>query len=81
VADPALSADVCRDQLDTLSVVIAALVPAIAIMEAQSCLPKRDGRDGAPRAPARGDPDKPGHDELRVFDAKRSSIRLECVVH
>jgi len=39
-----------------LSIVIAGLVPAIPIRVARPC------RDGAPRA--RGDPDKPGHDEL-----------------
>ena len=31
-----------------------------------------DGRGGAPRARARGDPDKPGHDELvNVSPARR----------
>src|SRR5690242_6249484 len=46
-------ANACFDQFASLSVVIAGLVPAIPIRRAQSCLPKRDGRD------------KPGHDEWR----------------
>jgi hypothetical protein len=40
---------------NSLSAVIAGLVPAIPIKGAWLCLPNRDGRD------------KPGHDEPRVF--------------
>ena len=43
------------DPFDSLSIVIAGLVPAIPIRDAGPCPPKRDGRD------------KAGHDELRGF--------------
>jgi hypothetical protein len=46
------------DKSETLSVVIAGLVPEIPIVKAQLCLPKQDGRD------------KPGHDELIGFGSK-----------
>src|SRR5262249_21975215 len=46
-----------------LSLVIAGLGPAISIHPPPPRLDKRDGRDKAPRALARGGPDKPGHDE------------------
>jgi len=40
----------------------AGRVPAIPLRNAL-CVTKQDARDGAPRALARGDPDKPAHDE------------------
>jgi hypothetical protein len=43
-----------KSHFDPFSFVIAGLVPAIPIREAQPCLPKRDARD------------KPGHDELKA---------------
>jgi hypothetical protein len=50
----------------TFSVVMRGLVPRISLM-GERCLPKRDGRDGAPSALARGDPYKPGYDEWRLW--------------
>ena len=43
-----------------------ALVAGIHVFTTSQCNEDVDGRDGAPRALARGDPDKPGHDAEHV---------------
>ena len=57
-----------------------ALVAGIHVFTTSQCNEDVDGRDGAPRALARGDPDKPGHDELGAlllqYDRNPLSVTL-----
>ena len=45
---------------------MSALVAGIHVFTTSQCNEDVDGRNGAPRALARGDPDKPGHDAEHV---------------
>ena len=57
-----------------------ALVAGIHVLAALQGNEDVDGQGGAPRARARGDPDKPGHDELGAlllqYDRNPLSVTL-----
>ena len=56
-------------KLPIRSAVMPALVAGIHVFPCFATQQDVDGRDGAPRALARGDPDKPGHDEPQAYFA------------